>query len=83
MLCYTCLKANSEKLSWAANADAAFTDRSYAKDATVRFSTHEASSGLKEALLKVITLPALYLYERIVFAHLLFNLLFNGRTTFY
>ena len=63
MLCYTCLKAKLEKkLSWAANADAAFTDRGYTnwKDATVRFSTHEASSCHKEALFKVIhvTLPA-------------------------
>ena len=36
--CYTCLKAKLEKkLSWAANADAAFTDKGYTnwKDATV------------------------------------------------
>ena len=47
-------------MSWATNADAAFTDRGYTnwKNAIVRFSTHETSSCHKEALLKVITLPA-------------------------
>ena len=61
MSCYTCLKAKLEKkLSWAANADAVFTDKGYTnwKDATVRFSAHEASSCHKEAVLKVTTLPA-------------------------
>ena len=61
MSCYTCLKAKLEKkLSWVANADAAFTDKGYTnwKDATVRFSAHEASSCHKEAVLKVTTLPA-------------------------
>ena len=61
MSCYTCLKAKLEKeLSWAANADAAFTDKGYTnwKDATVRFSAHKASSCHKEAVLKVTTLPA-------------------------
>ena len=41
MSCYTCLKAWLEKkLSWAANANAAFTGKGYTnwKDATVRSS---------------------------------------------
>ena len=61
MSCYTCLKAKLEKkLSWAANADAVFTDKGYSnwKDATVRFSAHETSSCHKEAVLKVTTPPA-------------------------
>ena len=40
MLCYTCLKANLEKkLSWAANADAAFTDSGYTERCPC-FMTH-------------------------------------------
>ena len=45
-----CLKAKLEKkLSWAANADIVYTNW---KDATVRFSTHEASSCHKERALE-------------------------------
>ena len=46
MLCSTCLKAKVEKKwSWAANADAAFTDKGFTnwKDTTVRFSIHDLS----------------------------------------
>jgi len=53
--------AHSEKkLQWLSNADEAFIVRGFTnwKDATVKFDAHQVSKCHKEAVLKVITLPA-------------------------
>lgn len=59
--CFTCLMANKEgKLQWSANAEQAFITRGFSnwKDAAVKYANHEESKCHKEAVLKVITLPA-------------------------
>ena len=59
--CFTCMKAKKEgKLNWSANADQAFITHGFYnwKDAVVKYAQHETSKCHKEAVLKVITLPA-------------------------
>jgi hypothetical protein len=60
-LCFACYKAKVEnKLNWASNADEAFISKGFSnwKDASVKFANHESSNCHKEAVLKVVTLPA-------------------------
>ena len=60
-LCFACYKAKAEnKLNWASNADEAFISKGFSnwKDASVKFANHESSNCHKEAVLKVVTLPA-------------------------
>ena len=61
MLCFTCARAYFEKkIQWSNNADSAFTSKGFTnwKDATVKFGIHQASKCHKEAVLKVVTIPA-------------------------
>ena len=61
VLCFTCMKAHAEKkMQWSSNTDLAFVSRGFSnwKDACVKFDNHQSSSSHKEAVLKVITLPA-------------------------
>ena len=59
--CFTCLKTNKEgKLQWSANAEDVFITCGFSnwKDAIVKYANHEESKWHKEAVLKVISLPA-------------------------
>ena len=61
VVCFTCFRAKMEKkLQWSSNADIAFISRGFCnwKDATVKFAAHQASKCHKEAILKVVTIPA-------------------------
>ena len=62
VLCFTCARANNEKkLQWSANtADLAFISKGFSnwKDATVKFGMHASSKCHKEAIMKMVTLPA-------------------------
>lgn len=58
--CHVCITAFVQKKLTAANADPAFITRGYVnwKNATAAFKAHEISSCHKEAVAKLITLPA-------------------------
>lgn len=61
VVCFMCLWAKSEKkLQWSSNADEAFIIKGFTnwKDATVKFDVHQGSIYHKEAVSKVVTLPA-------------------------
>ncbi len=61
VLCFTCAQANQQdKIQWSSNADKSFISKGFYnwKDATVKFVQHLASSCHKEAVLKMITMPA-------------------------
>ncbi len=48
------------KLNWSPNLDTTFISKGFTnwKDATVKFGNHEKSNCHKEALLKIVTVPA-------------------------
>ena len=61
VLCHTCNRATTEKkLLWSHNAESAFITKGFVnwKDATVKFSNHEASKCHKEAVMKLTVLPS-------------------------
>ena len=61
VFCFTCMKAYSEnKLQWSLNAESAFITVGFTnwKKASEKFSNHETSKCHKEAVLRMITLPA-------------------------
>ena len=61
VLCITCAQASAQKkLQWSSSSDLAFISKGFTnwKDATVKFSIHEASKCHKESVLKMVTLPS-------------------------
>ena len=61
VLCFTCMKAvTQKKLQWSSNADSAFISAGFTNwnKASEKFSTHEASKCHKEAVMRMVTLPA-------------------------
>ena len=61
VVCITCVQASAQKkLQWSSNLDLAFISNGFTnwKDATVKFSVHEASKCHKEVVLKMVTLPS-------------------------
>ena len=60
-LCFMCARANSEKkIQWSSNVDLAFVSKGFSnwKDANGKFAVHASSKCHKEAVLKMVTLPA-------------------------
>ena len=61
VLCFTCTQASQQKkILWSSSADMAFISRGFCnwKDATVKFAQHASSKCHKEAVLKMVTVPA-------------------------
>ena len=58
---FTCLRTHSlKRLQWSSNADQAFLAKGFCnwKNACVKFDSHQASRCHKEAVLKMVSLPA-------------------------